>query len=148
MNKLLFKQICILSSIFGAFLGILSLIPVIRNISAIIVTFLLAPIIIIYLKKTDILKALSIQDGMVLGAIAGIVSIIVFVLTLTPLVLILSLFIKNGYISWIASLIKNAGLFIYLMLLSFMCILNAITNAFSGLATIYIYDFLKAMKEQ
>ena len=147
MSKSLFKQISILSAILGAILGLLSLIPVVRNVSVIAVTVLLAPVIIIYFKKLNILQEVDLKNGMIIGTIAGVISIITYVVAFTPIVLLLSLFIKNGYIEWISVLIKNAGFFIYIMLLSFMCILNAITNAFSGLATAYLYEFLKGMKE-
>lgn len=147
MSKLFLKQIAILSGIFGAILGLLSLIPIVRNIAVLAVIVLIAPIVIIYLKKLDIIKEVTKQDGMIIGAISGGVSIISFVIILTPIVLLMSLFLKEGYIYWIASLIKTAGFFVYIMLLSFMCLLNAITNSFFGLATSYLYDFLKTMKE-
>lgn len=147
MNKLLFKQISILSGIFGAILGILSLIPVIRNISVICVALLIAPVVIIYLKKLDIIKEVDLKSGMIMGTVAGVASIITFVLAFTPIDLLLSLFLKNGYIYWMATLIKTAGFFVYFMLLFFTCILNAITNAFSGVATAYLYEVLKGMKE-
>ena len=115
MNKLLFKQISILSGIFGAILGILSLIPVIRNISVICVALLIAPVVIIYLKKLDIIKEVDLKSGMIMGTVAGVASIITFVLAFTPIDLLLSLFLKNGYIYWMATLIKTAGFFVYFM---------------------------------
>ncbi len=147
MSKLLIKQISILSGIFGALFGVLSLIPVIRNIAFLAVILFIAPIIIIYFKKFNILQEVSNQWGMIIGTISGIISIIAFMLSFTPLDLLLSLFIKDGYIAWIASFIKNAGFFNYIMILFFLCILNGITNAFSGLTTAYVYDFLKNVKE-
>lgn len=147
MNKLLFKQISILSAIFGCMLGIISLIPIIRNITAIGITFFLAPAVIIYLKKLNILKDINIKTGMIIGTISGIVSITAFIITLTPIDLLLGLFIKNGYIEWISILIKNAGFFNYILILLFLWVLNGTTNAFSGFATAYLYEILKGMKE-
>lgn len=147
MNKLLFRQISILSGIFGAILGVLSLIPVIRNVSVIGVTIFLAPAVIIYLKKLNLLQDINIKTGMVMGTISGIISVTAFVIAFTPVDLLLGLFIKNGYIEWISILIKNAGFFNYILILFFLCILNGTTNAFSGLATAYLYDMLKGMKD-
>ena len=147
MSKLLIKQVSILSAILSAILGILALIPIIRNAAVLVVTILIAPIVLIYLKKLNILEEIDIQKGMILGTIIGVVSTFVFILVFTPFDLLLSLFIKDGYIYWIASLIKNAGFFVYSMLLFFICILGGLTNAFSGLATAYLYDFLGKMKD-
>lgn len=147
MSKLFLKQISVISAILGAGLGILSLIPLIRNLSIFALVIIIAPVVIIFMKKNNLLKEVNIREGMIIGAISGIVSVIAFIIVFTPIDLFLSLFIKNGYINWIASLIKTAGFFVYIMLLFFMCILNAITNAFSGLTTAYVYEFLKNMKE-
>ena len=148
MSKLLFKQVSILSAIFGVILGIWALIPVVRNFAVIAVILLLAPIVIIYLKKLDILKSVSVQNGMIIGTISGIVSMFAFILTFTPFDLLFSLFIKDGYLYWIASLIKNAGFFVYFMLIIFIALLGGLVNAFSGLATAYLYDFLGNMKDE
>ena len=147
MSRLLIKQISILSAIFGAILGILSLIPFIRNFTSVAVMIFMAPIVIIYLKKLNILHDITVQTGMIMGAITGIVSIIAFTLAFTPFDLLFSLFIKDGFIFIMSSFIKNAGIFNYVMLLSFICILSGITNAFSGLTTAYIYDFLGKIKD-
>ena len=147
MSKLLIKQISVLSAIFGAFLGILSLIPFVRNFTSVVVMIFMAPVVIIYLKKLNIIKEVTLQSGMIIGTFTGVVSIITFTFAFTLLDLLFSLFIKNGFIFMISSFIRNAGFFNYFMLLSFMCILSGITNAFSGLTTAYIYEFLGKIKD-
>ena len=147
MNKLLIKQVSILSAIFGAFLGLFGLVPFVRNISFITLALFLAPVVIIYLKKLNILQKITIQDGMIIGAISGVVSLIGYAVVFTVLDLLLAMFIKDGFIWWIASLIKSGGFFVYGMLVFFICVLNAVTNAFAGLTTAYVYDFFKNVKD-
>lgn len=147
MSKFVIKQISILSAFFGAFLGVLGLIPIVRNLSILALMLFIAPVVIIYLKKINVIKEVSIQTGMISGVVSGIVSIIAFMLVFTPIDLVLSLFIKEGYIYWISSLIKNSGFFIYAMLIFFMSVLNGLTNAFSGLTTAYVYEFLGKIKD-
>ena len=147
MNNLLFKQIIILSSVMGAILGVLGLIPFVRNIAIFLLMCFVAPVVIVYLKKLNFISEVSIQKGMVIGTLTGIISVIAFMLIFTPFVLLISLFVKNGFIYWIASLIKNSGFFVFIFILVLLGILNGLINAFSGLTTAYLYDFLKNVKE-
>lgn len=76
MNKLLIKQLSILSALLGGILGLLALIPIVRNIAALILMVLLAPIVIIYLKKLNLIDEVSLQNGAISGVICGVVSVV------------------------------------------------------------------------
>lgn len=147
MNKLLIKQLSILSALLGGILGLLALIPIVRNIAALILMVLLAPIVIIYLKKLNLIDEVSLQNGAISGVICGVVSVVAFFIVFAPLVLLFGIWIKNGYIGWIASLIKSAGFFVSCLMLFFIGLLSGLMNAFSGLTTAYVYEMLKKVKD-
>ncbi len=155
MNKLMLKQMVVLSLILGAILGVITIIPYINLLSFLAMIFVSAPIIMVYMKKNDFIGKLIPKDGASFGAAIGFFSCIGFCATLVPLAAIIS-FINDKwfhYLTWYSSMgiwFKNGlgGFFVLLMMVLFVAMLCALFNAFSGLATIYFYDqFLNTEEE-
>jgi ABC-type sulfate transport system permease component len=94
--------------------------------------------VIIYMKKMSLTGFLDPKDGAFFGALSGFMSFIGFALTFLPLATILGIFFKSSYFMGI-SLIVRSGVFVLLLTLIFVALLSALMNAFSGLATAYIY---------
>lgn len=147
MNLIIIRQLTILSLLLGAFLGIITLIPFIGTISFIILMFFSAMLIILLMVKLELLQMSDVKGSIVIGAIIGFVSFLGFSVIYLPLVAVLGRVFKL-YMHYGVSLFLGAGSFgVILMLVIFMAILCAITNAFSGFATYYFLEFIKQMKQ-
>lgn len=150
MNPLLVKQVSILSAILGGILGVLTLIPFVRNFSFLLLILGVSAVIIIYMKKNDLIGIIDVREGAILGAIIGFVSFIAFSIVFIPSVmlvgLILSLF-KINYNTYGINIFIQTGFFVLVLLMLFLGILSALMNAFSGLVTAYVYEILTGIKK-
>ncbi len=147
MNKLLIKQLVILSLIVGAALGVVTIIPYIGLLAFLAMVFVSSSIVMIYMKKNNFIGKLIIKDGAVLGSVIGFFSCIGFCTTLIPLAAIISLINHLWFhkLTWYSSMgvwFTNGfgGFFVLLMMVLFVAMLCALFNAFSGLATVFFYD--------
>ena len=145
MNKILLKQITILSILAGTALAVLTLIPFIGTFAFIILMCLVSSLIIILMVKLNLLEVLSIRESVLLGAIIGFISFLGFSAVYLPIVAILGRFFSLNALYGI-SLMLNVGSFgIILMLTIFMAVLSATINAFSAFITFYVLEFLKTV---
>lgn len=146
MNLTLLKQIGMLSSILGAVLGGVTLIPFIGNISFLILMCLSSAIIILLMVRCEMLEILSVKEGVSLGALIGFVSFLAFSIIYLPCVAILGKVFKL-YSFYGISLIMSVGSFgVILMLTVFVAVLSAVINAFTAFLTFYgieLYNNLK-----
>ena len=148
MNKLIIKQVSVLSVILGGILGVLTLIPFIRNFSFTLLILAIAAVIIIYMKKNDLIGIIDVKEGAILGAIIGFVSFIAFSIVFVPLVTIIGLIFKNYYTFGISYMLRASGFFVLVMLVLFMALLSALMNSFAGLITAYAYEILSGIKKE
>lgn len=152
MNPMIIKQTAILSTILGGIIGLLTLIPFVRNFSFLVLILCISAVVIVYMKKNDLIGIIDVKEGAILGAIIGFVSFIafsiVFIPTVTLLGFLLSLIKVNYYTFGITYMLRISGLFVLIMLVGFLAILSALMNAFSGLATAYVYEILSGMKKE
>jgi len=148
MNPLIMKQTAILSAILGGILGVLTLIPFIRNFSFMILILCISAVILVYMKKHDLIGVIDLKEGAVLGGIIGFVSFIAFSIVFIPLVAIVGLIFTKYYTYGINYLLKVSGFFVLIMLVFFLALLSALMNAFSGLTTAYVYEILSGMKKE
>lgn len=148
MNPILVKQTAILSSILGGILGVLTLIPFIRNFSFMLLILCVSAVVIVYMKRHDLIGIIDVKEGAILGGIIGFVSFIAFSIVFIPLVTIVGLIFKNYYTFGIPYLLRASGFFVLILLVVFMGVLSALMNAFSGLVTAYVYEFLSGIKKE
>ncbi|MEI8128294.1 MAG: hypothetical protein WCG95_01625 [bacterium] len=147
MNQLVVKQTAILSSILGGILGFLTLIPFVRNFSFMLLILCISAVVIVYMKKNDLIGIIDVKEGAILGAIIGFISFIVFSIVFVPLVALVGLIFKGYYTFGITYMLKVSGFFVLVMLVVFLAILSALMNAFAGLVTAYIYEILSGVKK-
>lgn len=148
MNPLLIKQTSILSAILGGIIGVLTLIPFVRNISFIVLILCISAVIIVYMKKHDLIGIIDIREGAILGGIIGFVSFIAFSIVFIPLVSLTGLIFKGYYTYGILYMLRVSGFFVLILLVVFLATLSALMNAFSGLITAYAYEMLSGMKKE
>lgn len=148
MNPILMKQTAILSAILGGIIGIITLIPFIRNFSFLLLILCISAVVIIYMKKNDLIGIIDVREGALLGAIIGFVSFIAFSIVFVPIAAIIGMIFKGYYMAWLTMLLKASGFFVLIMLVVFLGILSALMNAFSGLVTAYVYEILSGIKKE
>ncbi|MFH0702773.1 MAG: hypothetical protein V2B14_04455 [bacterium] len=142
--KILIKSSFILGGIFGAVLGIISLVPLLGGCIACFAHALIGAGVVFYLKRNSFVGILSLQNGALIGAISGFVSILAASLIYLPISYILSLFLspinRQGFNFISSFLVMGFSLAIIIMLVFFLALLSALFNAFSGLIIAYIYE--------
>jgi hypothetical protein len=148
MNQIVVKQTAILSAILGGILGILTLIPFVQNFSFLLLILCISAVIIVYMKKNELIGIIDIREGAILGAIIGFVSFIAFSIIFIPLAAILGSIFKTYYLGWLAMLLKASGFFVLIMLVIFVATLSSLMNSFAGLVTAYIYEILSGIKKE
>lgn len=147
VKQLLFKQMGTLSAILGLVLGVLTIIPFICNISFFALFVLAAPIILIYMKKLEMIGILDIRQGAMYGAIIGFISFLGFSVAFVPLATIIGFIYKGSFYLGV-SLLFRSGFFVLIMMVFFVAILSALMNAFSGLVTMYVYNQIEPKPEE
>ena len=147
IKQLLLKQMGMLSSVLGLVLGVITIIPVICNFSFFALIVLSAPIILVYMKKLDMIGILDIRQGAMYGAIIGFISFVAFSVSFVPLATIIGFIYKGSYYLGV-SLLFRTGFFVLIMMVFFVALLAALMNAFSGLVTIYVYNQLEQKPEE
>jgi len=148
MNRIVVKQTAILSAILGGILGVLTLIPFVRNFSFTLLMICISAVVIIYMKKNDLIGIIDAREGAILGGIIGFISFIAFSIIFIPIAAILGAIFKTYYFGWLSMLMKASGFFVLIMLVVFMGLLSALMNAFSGLITAYVYEVLTGVKKE
>ncbi len=147
IKQLLLKQMGMLSSVLGLVLGVITIIPFICNFSFFALILLSAPIILVYMKKLDMIGILDIRQGAMYGAIIGFISFVAFSVSFVPLATIIGFIYKGSYYLGV-SLLFRTGFFVLIMMVFFVALLAALMNAFSGLVTIYVYNQLEQKPEE
>jgi len=148
MNPQILKQTTILSAILGGILGVLTLIPFVRNFSFLLLILCISAVIIVYMKKNDLIGIIDVKEGAIMGAIIGFVSFIAFSIVFIPLVALVGLIFKGYYTYGITYMLRVSGFFVLIMLVVFMGLLSALMNAFAGLVTAYVYEVLTGVKKE
>ena len=147
IKQLLLKQMGMLSSVLGLVLGVITIIPFICNFSFFALIVLSAPIILVYMKKLDMIGILDIRQGAMYGAIIVFISFVAFSVSFVPLATIIGFIYKGSYYLGV-SLLFRTGFFVLIMMVFFVALLAALMNAFSGLVTIYVYNQLEQKPEE
>lgn len=151
MNPIVVKQTAILSAILGGILGVVTLIPFIRNFSFMILIFCISAVILVYMKRHDLIGIIDVKEGAILGAIIGFISFIAFSIVYIPLVALTGLIFKGYYTFGILEMLRTGmgGLFVLIMIIVFLAfVISALMNAFAGLVTAYVYELLSGVKKE
>lgn len=151
MNQIILKQTAILSAILGGILGLLTLIPFVQGFSFLFLFIGVAALVIIYMKKNDLIGIIDVKEGMALGAIIGLVSFLAFSIVFIPLVTILGVILRLFHLHYNMfglDIFIQSGFFVLLIIIVFMGGLSALTNAFTGLVTAYFYEVLTGVKKE
>jgi len=149
MNILLLKQVALFSALIGGAIGVLTIIPFIGPLCFLTLILFLSAVVIVYLKKNDLIGIIDLREGAILGGIIGFSSFVAFSVVFTPISALIGLMFSKYYIGHLITLfITNfGGFFVMVMLLFFLALISALMNAFSGLVTAYVYEALSGLKK-
>lgn len=151
MNPIIVKQTAILSAILGGILGVLTLIPFVQGFSFLFLLIGVAALVIVYMKKNELIGIIDVKEGMAFGALIGFVSFMAFSIVFIPLVTLLGWFLslfKLHYNMFGLNIFIQSGFFVLIIIVIFMGMLSALMNAFTGLVTAYVYEFLTGVKKE
>ena len=139
ISKTLIKIITVCSLIVGAILAIPTFFPFIRGFSFVALLFFVAPFIIVYLKRLEVMKFDEMEKFLISGAIAGATSVIGFSIVYFPITWLLSLIFKIQSFIWVKVVFSNFAFLIFIIIL--MALVSALLNAFSAFLTSYFYYY-------
>ena len=142
MKRLFVKQISILSLIFGAILGVITLIPYIGFLSFLICSFAAGSLIIYYMNKIELIGEFDTKAWTIYGAVSGFVCFIGFCISFIPLAALIGLFAKTSYYMGI-SIMFRLGFFLTIVLSVFVAVIAALMNGFCAMTTSYVMGLLK-----
>ncbi len=141
MNRYIKPSIS-LGAISGFVFGVLLLIPFIAPFMFFLIFLLAGIIIIIILKKTNTAGVITVQEGALIGSMAGFSSLIAASVLYIPVAYIIDKTF-NAYSAAFSLSITGYELLSVSMLVIFTAILSAIMNAFTGMVTAYIFERLE-----
>ncbi len=141
LDKQTVKIIVITSVIIGAVLGLIPLIPALIWLALFLVMFFIAPFVIIYLKKLNILKEITMEQSLLIGGISGAAAYIGFTFIYFPIAYILYLIFKIQSFLWIKVIFTNFGFLLPMVIL--IALLCGLLNMFSAFMTAYICEYIE-----
>lgn len=146
MNKILIKEMGILSLILGLVCGVLVLLPFIDIFVILILLFLSSVIVYLYMKKKNALGLFDPREAAMYGAVIGFISFCGFCATMLPLAFSLSFLFKKSWFSFVHQIfslgIVNGTVFL-IILVFFMAAMSAMFNAFSSMLAVIAVQALE-----
>lgn len=148
MDKYIVKNLIIVSAVLGVILGALGAIPYIGIWMFIISFILAAPAVMVYLIMDSKLDLTTLENSIITGAITGFCSSILFSATYSLLTSLIFNFWHYSNNKILVSIIINSPIWLSIVFIVFIAVVSATTNAFTGLATYYIINFIRDMYEK
>ncbi len=139
MDKQKLKLISIYSLIFGAFWGLIAVIPfaIIQLICWVMMAVFSSIFVTLYMKKKNQIGDLTIKGGAIIGILIGFVSLLGFLIVFLPLNALLGIVLNK--VTNLFSLSKFL-LNIWWLLIIMVGMISALFNSFSLIAYVYIRD--------
>ncbi|MBR1977610.1 hypothetical protein IKA15_04955 [bacterium] len=152
MNLLILKRAGILSAILGVIIALCGLLPFLIVYTVLTLSFLAAPIVIIYMKKKKLMGWLDMQQSAIFGAYSGIATSLAFFVVFIPSVLILYFIgnithLWNYYTYGLQYFITFRSLWLFVIIAIMVVGILALTNAVTSMGVNYIYNQIDKIPE-
>ncbi len=147
MNKVVIKNIIVLSLIFGMVMGLLSPVPYIGLIMLFGLLLGSAPVAMIYMIMDAKLDLTTAKDSIIHGAVAGLSANLTFASIYCVLIVLLSKIFHYNPNLFLTAMVENSPIWLLGAFIIFLGVLCATTNAFTGFATFYIINFIRDIYE-
>ncbi len=148
MNKLILKYLAISGLLVGTIFGILGAIPYIGGFALFCVLFLSAPFVMLLLIMAGKLDLTTPKDSIVNGALTGFFANITFSFAYSIVVALLYITTKFTTNYFLTAMIINSPVWLLIIIILFIGVLTATTNAFSGFLTYYIINLIRDLYEK
>lgn len=148
MDKSLLKSLTVLSIIVGIIFGILAPVPFLGTIILLAMLFLSAPLVLIYLIMDGKLDLATIKDSIIYGAIIGMFANIFYACIYSIITVVVFMVTKYSSNLLLTTMIINSPIWLLIIVILFMGVLAATTNAFSGLLTYYAINLIRDIYEK
>ncbi len=140
------KPSIFLGAILGVLFGILLLIPFIAPLMFFLVFILAGIMVIVIMKKTNSAGIITLQDGCIIGALAGFSSLITTSVVYIPAAILIDKLFNtssDGFSVSKSLALTGYNIMAISMLVFFIAVLSAIINAFSGMITAFVFEKLE-----
>ena len=148
MNKVVLKYFAILGLLAGIVFGVLGAIPYVGGFALFAVLFLSAPVVMLLLIMSGKLDLTTPKDSIINGALTGFFANITFSFAYSIVVALLYLTIKFTTNYFLTAMIINSPVWLLVVIILFVGVLTATTNAFSGFLTYYIINLIRDLYEK
>ena len=148
MNKVVVKNLIIVSTILGLVLGIAAAVPYIGIWLFLFAMIFSAPVTMVYLIMDSKLDLTTIQNSIITGAITGFCSCIFFSCAYSILNALIFNLAHYSHNKILTSIIINSPMWLLAVFIIFIAVVSATVNAFSGLATYYIINYIRDTYEK
>lgn len=148
MDRVVVKNLIIVSSLLGVMLGVLGAVPYIGIWLFIAAIILSAPLTMVYLIMDSKLDLTTIVNSIISGAISGFCSCIFFSCSYSIVTAMVYKFLHYSHNQILTSIIISSPMWLLVVFIIFIAVVSATLNAFSGLATYYIINFIRDMYEK
>ena len=118
MNLLLLKQITLISIFAGAILGFITIVPYLSFLSFMVLILFLSALVIVYLKRNDLIGIISVREGCIFGALIGFVSFIGFSIVYTPLSMLMGWLFPSYTQGFLRFFLTSFGSFVVMVFTS------------------------------
>jgi hypothetical protein len=148
MNNAVLKYLIISGLLVGAILGIIAGVPYIGGIALFSTLFLCAPVVMVLLIMAGKFDLTTTKDSIVGGAAVGFCANIAFSFSYSIVNAILFLTIKYTTNYVLTAIIMNSPIWLLILIVFFIGVLTATTNAFSGFVTYYVINLIRDLYEK
>lgn len=148
MDRNLFFNLLITSLALGFIFGEIAVIPHVGLVALFLMLFMSAPVALVLLIMLGKLDLTTVKDSIIQGMVAGFFANITFSLgycITTALIFIIWKYTSNYILS---TMIVNSSAWLILMVIIFIGVLTAVTNAFSGFCLYYIINYIRDCYEE
>ena len=150
MNKILLKEMSILSLILGLVCGVCVMIPFAGAGVILFLFFLSSVTVYFYMKRKNALGLFEPKEAAMYGAIIGFIAFWGFSAAMIPAALLFSQINNFAWFSFVGQIFTfgfiNGSLLLF-MLVGFVAVMSAIFNAFSAMIAVFIMQAIEGTNQ-
>lgn len=143
MDKFVVKNLILFSLILGLILGVLTVVPFVGMFMLFAIMFFTAPIIMLLLIMAGKFDITDLKNSIIAGAITGFSANITYAGAFSVATVLLYMIAKYNPNFFLTAMIINAPIWLLIICILFIGVVTATTNAFSGMLTYYIINFIR-----
>lgn len=141
-------NLIIISLAVGFVLGEFAVIPYVGSIASFLMLFLSAPVAIVLLIMLGRMDLTTVKDSIIQGAVSGFFANITFSLGYSITTALIFIIWKYSTNYFLTTMIVNSSAWLLFVVIIFIGVLTAVTNAFSAFCVYYIINYIRDYYEK